>query len=209
MLLAQLPLGSLFHRTDPACDAALSSVNLGGWHPKHLVKLSPERCAVLAALTKRGHYSRISKRFIPCGTPWKKNFAGGWTAHLPYGQVSVFQLLGGGWCMQAQTEYFQHARRGDCRYVLTQANSGEAVISVPDLELAKVLALHVYRRAQTGDVESPLPGIKLRPIPHDFYEGLHDDNRQMKYALALDASCFDGSSRDFVGEFDGGSRRTA
>jgi hypothetical protein len=179
-------LGPLFHRKDPACDAALSSVDFGGWWPKHLVRLSPEACAAIPSKPA------LELQFM-CG--WEKTPRGGSMAKVATGRLLAQPLKGGGWVMLAMTKFFQHARTGDHNWILTEANSGEAVVSAPTRQLAEMLALHCYRRAQSGNLKVCLPGLKWRAVPSDFWCWLHADNRgddhAEKVAPALEAAKFD------------------
>jgi len=164
---------------NPAIDEALSSASLGGWYPKNVVVLSEAKCSVL-------------RDFPAGGARWKKCERGVWIAKLPYARALVEPIIGLGWFVKLETEHLQGGRPGDFQHVLTEANSAEALVVVPELKLAKRLAFHAVRRAKVGDIPAPLPGIRWRPLPYDIYTYVFDErNAALKYAPALDSPEFD------------------
>ena len=188
-------IGALHHHeASPHAGACLASLPLSGWPAKHLAQLSPEAEGIISHFQPNSYYCTETQRHFRYKIKWLSDGYGGvtWELELHGNLIYIRPAKPYGYAIFVKSSELQNKRDIDYHHVLTTADTSEAIILVSTIELAKKLAIPVFQRAWIGNCKAPLPGLKLRPLPYDYWQCIfRDDNRTIASAPALESNFFD------------------
>jgi hypothetical protein len=191
----------LHHEASPHAGACLASLPLSGWPAKHLAQLSPEAEGIISHFQPNSYYCTETQRHFRYKIKWLSDGYGGvtWELGLHGNLIYIRPAKTYGYVIFVKSSELQNKRDIDYHHVLTIADSSEAIILVSTIELAKKLAIPVFQRAWIGNCKAPLPGLKLRPLPYDYWQCIfRDDNRAMATAPALNSPAFNFNSPSYI-----------
>jgi hypothetical protein len=191
-------IGALHHHeASPHARACLASLPLRGWPAKHLAQLSQEAEGIVSHFQPNSYYCLETQHHFRWKTNWLSDGYGGFTWELPQSDNLIYILPAKpyGYVIFMKSSSLQNGRDIDYHHVLTTADTSEAIIIISTVELAKKLAIPAFQRAWIGNCKAPLPGLKLRPLPYDYWQCIFsDDNRAIASAPALESYVFNQNS---------------
>lgn len=195
-------IGALHHHeASPHAGACLASLPIRGWPAKHLAQLSPEAEGIISHFQPNSYYCTETQCHLRYKIKWLSDGYGGvtWELRLHGNLIYIRPAKPYGYAIFVKSSELQNKRDIDYHHVLTIADGSEAIILVSTIELAKKLAIPVFQRAWIGNCKAPLPGLKLRPLPYDYWQCIfRDDNRAMAAAPALNSPAFEFNSPSHI-----------
>jgi hypothetical protein len=196
-------IGGHLHRgVDPRAELALSSLPLQGFYAKHVAVLSRPAQSAISHFQPRSFLSTWDGKMLRYKGRRLRNYRDGFTLEMPQSGgnfLLVFPAKGMGWSIFAEADTFYRVPgRRTKFYVLTVADTSEAVIVTSSVDVAQKLAVPAYQRCWLGNCPAPLPGLRWRPLPHDIWTALFEESRLRAGAPALESDHYEWRMPDLT-----------